>query len=93
MANELNANVPYWAAVIVENSVGDVLEYRLRFEIAEGEASQFVDDGGGERCWFTAAYDCNTQSNLITFQWTDPNTPTAVPPVYSVYRREYEVYE
>lgn len=54
-------SVPYYATVIVENSVGDILEYGLRFEIAQGHATPFVENPSSTtRCWFTAAYDCNS---------------------------------
>ena len=93
LANELDEAVPYIAQLVVENDLGDILQYNIRFKIAKGSAASFIEEHENE-CWFTAQHDCNTQSNLLVFQWREESElPQDTPTTYSIYRREYEVYD
>ena len=87
LANELNNEKKYIAKVIVTNSYGDVLEYQLTFSVSASSMPSFLEDTQ----WFKVTFDCTTQSNIIEFQWGQDSTAPSLS--YSIYRREYEVYQ
>lgn len=86
---ELDPYRHYFAELQVEDSYGDILQYVVAFRLAPRSQNSpaFLSDGDGN---FTADLDCKMQAVKVQVK----NFPNALEyPTYSIYRREYGVYQ
>ena len=94
LANDADEPITYFVRLQVENNLKNTFVYFIEFHIAAGSAAPFIQGESADTdCRFTANFDCGSQATVLNYRWSTPDNPTTDPDPYSIYRREYEVYE
>lgn len=90
LTNDTNFDIPYKFVLSLENEYGDIISQEVVLYVLSGTRAKTLIQSEDK---FLVQYDCTTQSNLVIIDIEEGAYNLSDDATYSIYRREYGIYE